>query len=72
MRAANQHVTLDEQAPSLAKTDIWDPSLASMSLEQNYAPPVDVDDAELGISDGWSSTEGGSAMMDVNDPPTPP
>eukprot|EP00961_Rhodomonas_salina_P032290 435540-Rhodomonas_salina.1 len=35
MRAANQHITLDQQAPSLAKSDLWDLSIAQMSLEQN-------------------------------------
>eukprot|EP00961_Rhodomonas_salina_P250660 3388485-Rhodomonas_salina.2 len=58
MRAANQHVTLDLQAPSLAQSDLWDQQLASMSLEHANAPSAEV------TADGGSSDS-------ARDPPTP-
>eukprot|EP00961_Rhodomonas_salina_P057936 778477-Rhodomonas_salina.2 len=60
MRAANQHITLDQQAPSLAKSDLWDLSIAQMSLEQNdtgAAQDGDVVDADATSDDGSSDIE---------------
>eukprot|EP00961_Rhodomonas_salina_P278364 3761214-Rhodomonas_salina.1 len=74
MCAANQQVTLDTQAPSLAKSDVWDPSLASMSLEQSSDPAVEVDDGEQELEDLQEVTlDGGSSdIPDVNPPTSQP
>eukprot|EP00961_Rhodomonas_salina_P039641 532442-Rhodomonas_salina.5 len=42
MRANNQFVTLDEQAPAISKSDVWDPSIADAVLQQNYDVPISV------------------------------
>eukprot|EP00961_Rhodomonas_salina_P023411 314339-Rhodomonas_salina.1 len=59
LRAANQYVTLDQQAPSIATSDVWDPSLARMALESNHLPPVGIDDA--GSRDNDVMSDDGSA-----------
>eukprot|EP00961_Rhodomonas_salina_P014691 197184-Rhodomonas_salina.1 len=68
MCAANQQVSLDTQAPSLAKSDIWDPNLASMSLEQNSAPTVDVDDGEQNC-DALRRMAGAATSLTLTHPP---
>eukprot|EP00961_Rhodomonas_salina_P027189 367903-Rhodomonas_salina.1 len=45
MLANNQFVTLDEQAPAIGKSDVWDPSIADAVLQQNYDAPISVVDA---------------------------
>eukprot|EP00961_Rhodomonas_salina_P179205 2418061-Rhodomonas_salina.1 len=54
LQATNQYVTLDQQAPSMATSDVWDPTLARMALQSNHLPPVGVDDAEASDSNVMS------------------
>eukprot|EP00961_Rhodomonas_salina_P043462 584376-Rhodomonas_salina.1 len=45
MWANNKFVTLDEQAPAISKSDVWDPSMADAVLQQNSDAPISVVDA---------------------------
>eukprot|EP00961_Rhodomonas_salina_P145524 1958452-Rhodomonas_salina.1 len=68
MQASNQFVTLDQQAPSLVNSDIWDPLMVQQALEQNYAQPLDVDNnmTDPGTADGRSVPDD----SDDNSPPS--
>eukprot|EP00961_Rhodomonas_salina_P196651 2653976-Rhodomonas_salina.1 len=72
MRASNQFVTLDQQAPSLVNSNIWDPALVQQALEQNYAPQLNVDGivTDPGTTDGWSVPDDDSDECDDASPPS--
>eukprot|EP00961_Rhodomonas_salina_P023244 312321-Rhodomonas_salina.1 len=72
MRASNQVVTLDQQAPSLVNSDIWDPALAQQALEQNYSPQLNVDGdvTDPGATDGGSVPDDSDHGDDASPPTT--
>lgn len=77
MRANNQLVTLEQQAPSIASSDLWDQSIADAVLQQNFEallPLPDAGEPEVDIETMDGGMEGftDSMMMisERNGPPT--
>eukprot|EP00961_Rhodomonas_salina_P302790 3940980-Rhodomonas_salina.2 len=72
MQASNQFVTLNQQAPSLVNSDIWDPALVQQALEQKYAQLLNVngDVTDPGTTDGGSVPDYGNDGDEASPPST--
>eukprot|EP00961_Rhodomonas_salina_P237531 3211003-Rhodomonas_salina.1 len=67
MRANNQFVTLDEQAPAINKSDVWDPSIADAVLQQNYDAPISVVDAPAENAENAGDHDAGEAEVEADE-----
>eukprot|EP00961_Rhodomonas_salina_P087704 1179778-Rhodomonas_salina.2 len=77
MCASKQFQTLEEQAPSISKSVLWDPSITDAVLQQNYDAPLTVNEAgdtapELCASDDEDMDSTLFTDSDLPNPPTSP
>eukprot|EP00961_Rhodomonas_salina_P302021 3940692-Rhodomonas_salina.3 len=72
MQANNQFVTLDEQAPAISKSDVWDPSITDAVLQQNYYVPISVVDSQAENAANEEDHNDSEAEVEVEDNAPPP
>eukprot|EP00961_Rhodomonas_salina_P274476 3708651-Rhodomonas_salina.2 len=75
MCASKQFQTLEEQAPSISKSDLWDPSISDAVLQQNYDALLNVNEAGDTVPEPCASNDedmDSTPFTDSLNPPTFP